>query len=250
LKLRIGSSTVEATLYGMRISHPSRTAELMLAHKGIEAERVEVPAGSQRLLMRRHGFKGGTVPGLKLNGSRVQGTREIARALEDAQPEPALLPSDREARDAVEVAELWGERNYQPVPRRIFRWAVSSDSELRTTMAKTVGLPAPALSQWAMVPLAQFYLHYEGGGEKAARRDVAELPTHLDKIDAMIEDGTIGSDDLNAADFQIATSTRVLLNFPQLRPLIEGRPAGDHAMRIAPDFGREMPVKLPAEWVL
>ena len=116
-------------------------------------------------------------------------------------------------------------------------------------MAKAVGVPAPGVSQWAIWPLAQFYLRYEGGGEKAARRDVAELPAHLDRIDAFIEEGTIGSTELNAADFQIATSTRVVMNFPQLRPLVEGRPAGEHAMRIVPDFGREMPVKLPEDWL-
>jgi glutathione S-transferase len=59
----------------------------------------------------------------------------------------------------------------------------------------------------------------------------------------------IGGEQLNAADFQIATSVRVLLNFPQVRPLIESRPAGELAMRVAPGFGRPMPVKLPAEWV-
>ena len=240
---------MEATIYSMKISHPARAAELMLAHKGIEAKRVEVPPGSQRLMMRRHGFRGGTVPGLKLDGERVQGTLEISRGLEEAQPEPRLFPSDRDARDAVEVAEVWGERSYQPVPRRIFRWAVSSDSDLRTIMAKSIGAPAPGVTQWAMWPLAQFYVRYEGGGEKAARRDVAELPSHLDKIDGLIADGTLGGEELNAADFQIATSTRVLLNFPQLRPLIEGRPAGEHAMRVAPDFGREMPVELPADWL-
>ena len=240
---------MEATIYSMKISHPARTAELMLAHKGIEAKRVEVPPGSQRLMMRRHGFRGGTVPGLKLDGERVQGTLEISRGLEEAQPEPRLFPGDRDARDAVEVAEVWGERSYQPVPRRIFRWAVSSDSDLRTIMAKSIGAPAPGVTQWAMWPLAQFYVRYEGGGEKAARRDVAELPSHLDKIDGLIADGTLGGEELNAADFQIATSTRVLLNFPQLRPLIEGRPAGEHAMRVAPDFGREMPVELPADWL-
>jgi len=105
-------------------------------------------------------------PGLKLDGRRVQGTREIARALEEARPDPPLYPADRVARDAVEVAELWGEQTYQPVPRRIFRWAISSDSELRTVMAKSLGMPAPGLAQWAMVPMAQFYLRYEGGGEK------------------------------------------------------------------------------------
>jgi glutathione S-transferase len=237
---------VEATLYTMGISHPARTAELMLAHKGVDAERVDIPLGSQRIMMRRHGFRGGTVPGLKISGKRVQGTREISQALEEAQPDPPLFPGDR---DAVEVAELWGEQTLQPVPRRIFRWAVSSDSELRTRMAKSMGAPAPGVTQWGIWPLAQFYLRYEGGGEKAARRDVAELPTHLDRIEGFMEDGTIGGTDLNAADFQIATSTRVLMNFPQLRPLIEGRPAGEHAMRIVPEFGREMPVKLPQEWL-
>ena len=233
----------------MRISHPARAVELMLAHKGIEAKRVEIPPGSQRALMRRHGFRGGTVPGLKLDDRRIQGTREIARALEEAKPEPRLFPEDRDAHDAVEVAELWGERTYQPVPRRIFRWAVSSDAKLRATMARTLGLPAPGLTQWGFWPLAQFYLRYEGGGEKAARRDVSELPAHLDRIETLMEEGTIGGSELNAADFQIAPSTRVLMNFPQLRPLIAGRAAGEHAMRIVPDFGREMPVKLPEEWL-
>jgi glutathione S-transferase len=240
---------VDATVYSMRISHPGRTAELMLAYKGIDAERVEIPPASQRLLMRRHGFKRGTVPGLKLDGDRVQGTLEISRALDGVQPEPPLFPADRDARDAVEVAELWGEQTWQPVPRRIFRWAVSSDSDLRTTLAKSVGAPAPGVTQWGLWPLAQFYLRYEGGGEKAARRDVAELPAHLDRIDSFIEEGTIGSTDLNAADFQIATSTRVIMNFEQLRPLVEGRPAGEHAMRIVPDFGRPMPVRLPEAWL-
>lgn len=233
----------------MRISHPARAAELMLAHKGIDAERVMLAPGSQRLLMRRYGFRGGTVPGLKLDGRRVQGSREIAHALEDVQPEPRLYPSEADARARVEKAELCGEQTWQPVPRRIFRWAVSTDPELRTTMAKAIGLPAPGLTQNLMWPVAQLYVRDEGGGPAAVRRDLAELPAHLDTIDGLIAEGTLGGESLNGADFQIATSTRVVMNFPQLRPLVEGRPAGEHAMRIAADFGREMPVKLPSEWL-
>ncbi len=238
---------VDAKVYTMRISHPARAAELMLDHKGIAAERVEIPLGSQRLLMRRHGFRGGTVPGLKLDGRPVQGTLAISRALEEEVPEPRLFPT--ESRDAVEVAELWGERAYQPVPRRIFRWKVSSDSALRTSMARRLGLPAPEVTGWTMFPLAHFYLRYEGGGEKAARRDLGELPSHLEYVERLIDEGTLGGAELNAADFQIGTTTRVLMNFPQLRKLIEGRPAGEHAMRVAPNFGREMPVELPAAWL-
>ncbi len=240
---------MDAVLYGMRISHPARAAELMLAHKGIEAERVEIMPGSQRLLMRRYGFRGGTVPGLKLNGRRVQGSREIAHALEEAQPEPPLYPGEADARAKVEEAELWGERTWQPVPRRIFRWAVSTDSELRTTMAKALGLPAPGLTQNLMWPVAQFYVRDEGGGPDAVRRDLAELPAHLDKVDGLIEDGVLGGTSPNATDFQIATTTRVVMNFPQLRPLVEGRPAGEHARQIAADFGRSMPVRIPEDWL-
>ena len=80
-------------------------------------------------------------------------------------------------------------------------------------------------------------------------RDLAELPSHLDHIDELIAASTLNGTELNAADFQIATTTRVVMNFPQLRQLVEGRPAGEHAMRVAADFGREIPAKLPGEWV-
>jgi len=41
----------------------------------------------------------------------------------------------------------------------------------------------------------------------------------------------------------------VMLGFPQLRALVEARPAEELAMRIAPDFGREVPLKLPTDWL-
>jgi glutathione S-transferase len=68
-------------------------------------------------------------------------------------------------------------------------------------------------------------------------------------VDELIAAGTLGGEELNAADFQIATTTRVLLNFTQLRPLIEGRPAAEHALRLLPDFGRPAPLPIPAEWI-
>jgi glutathione S-transferase len=233
----------------MSVSHPARAAGLMLRHKGIDADFVNLQPGSQRLLMRVYGFRHGTVPGLKVNGRRVQGTRRISRALDELKPEPPLFPSDPERRRAVEEAELWGDRDWQPVPRRIFRWAVSSDGELRKDLAERSGMPAPGVAAVAFWPVSQIYVRFEGGGKEAARGDLAALPGHLDRVDALIADGTIDGEELNAADFQIGTTTRALLNFDQLRPLLEGRPAAEHAMRIAPDFGVDVPVRLPPEWV-
>jgi glutathione S-transferase len=82
------------------------------------------------------------------------------------------------------------------------------------------------------------------------RQDLRALPAHLDRIDAWIADGTLGGDPPNAADLQIFTSIRLMLTLGDLRPLIEGRPAGDHAMRLFPEWDGHMPAgTFPAEWV-
>lgn len=240
---------MEATLYGVRISHPSRAALLMLRHKGIEPNVVEIPPGAQPIAMRVLGFRGDTVPGMKINGSRVQGTVRISRALENAVPEPPLFPADPDLRARVERAERWGDEIYQPVPRRIFRWAVSVNGKLREAVMGRAGIPMPAITTRLMFPLTEYYKRKEGGGKEVARRDVLALPGHLDHVDALIAEGVIGGAELNAADFQIALTTRVLLNFAELRPLVADRPAAEHAMRIAPDFGNQVPIGLPAEWV-
>jgi glutathione S-transferase len=192
--------------------------------------------------MRLRGFPHGTVPGLKLDGKRIQGTTKISRALDEAVPEPRLFPADPAERAAVEEAERWGEAVYQPVPRRIFRWSVSNDGSVRRRMAR--GIPAPVL-----LPVAKVYERFENGGPAAVQRDLAALPEHLDHVDELIAAGTIDGKELNAADFQIGPTTRVLLNFAELRPWLEGRPAERHAMRILPDFGGPLPTKIPADWL-
>ena len=91
----------------------------MLDTKGIEYELAKVLPGTQRVHLRLVGFRGGTVPALKLDGRRIQGSRNIARALEQFKPEPPLLPAEPGTRARVEEAERWGEDVLQPVPRRI-----------------------------------------------------------------------------------------------------------------------------------
>jgi glutathione S-transferase len=241
---------VDITLYGMKISHPARAAQLMVEHKGIDAKIVNLPAASQQIAMRALGFRGGTVPGMKIGGRRVQGSREISRALDEAVPEPPLFPADPERRAAVEEAEAWGEAVYQPVPRRIFRWSIASNGAARERVLADFGTPAPPIASRLLLPVVHFYMRLENGGEETARADVAALPEHLDHVDELIAEGVIDGEALNAADFQIAPTTRVLLNFSQLRGLVEGRPAQAHAMRVVPRFGRETPVEIPADWLV
>ena len=241
--------SVEVTLYAVSFSHPSRAALLMARHKGIEPKVVNLPPGSQLLAMRALGFGGGTVPGMKLGGRRALGTREISRALDEAVPEPPLFPADPDRRAAVEEAERWGDVVYQPVPRRIFRWSIATNGDVRERVLEDLGFPAVPVTSRLMLPMAQLYMRAENGGEETARADVAAIPEHLDHIDELIADGTIDGEALNAADFQIGVTTRVLLLFPQLRELVSGRPAEAHAMRVVPRFGDETRVEVPPEWI-
>jgi len=59
----------------------------------------------------------------------------------------------------------------------------------------------------------------------------------------------IGGEVPNAADYQIAPSVCLLLAFDQLRPLIEARPAGAFATRVAPALRGHIPPVLPVDWV-
>ena len=109
--------------------------------------------GVHPMLVRFAGFPRHTVPGLKIDGERVQGSREIARHLDRLRPDPPLFPADPDERAAVEEAERWGERVLQPVPRRLFRHLLLVSSEARTWMGTEVmGIPGANLVQWLFMP--------------------------------------------------------------------------------------------------
>ena len=238
-------------LYSLSLSHPAHSARLMLEHKGIEHEIVDLLPGFHPLLLHAAGFRGGTVPALRIDGRRIQGTLRISRALDELRPDPPLFPSDPEQRRNVEEAEAWGERDLQPIPRRFFRWAVTRDAEMREWIARDiVQMPAPRLMATLNLPVARYLARRSDAYDAVVRADLAELPATLDRVDDLIERDIIGQARPNAADFQIATSVRILLSFPDLFPLIEGRPAEELARRTMPDYvGERIPFAFPAEWI-
>lgn len=239
---------MQARLYGMRISHPANAVRLMLEHKGIEHETVFVTPGQQAVRMRLLGFRGGTIPALRLDGRRIVGSRAIARVLEEVRPDPPLFPSDPARRAAVEEAERWGEEVLQPVPRRLLRWALRHRPELRVWFLRMLGQPAPELMARVMGPVAAFYARREDArSTERIREDWAALPGHLDHVDGLLADGVLGGEELNAADFQIGTTLRLMLACEDFRPLIEGRPGERLARRVWPDYPYEVPSLLPAE---
>jgi glutathione S-transferase len=241
---------VSAKLYSLELSHPSHAARLMLERKGVEHRVVNVMPGFHPPVVRAAGFRRETVPALKVDGRRVQGSREIARFLEQVRPDPPLFPADAERRRAVEKAELWGERVLQPTPRRAFRWATANHLHFRRWIAGDVmGLPAPAVMARLNTPLARRFARTSGAVDEVIRGDMAELPERLDHVDALIASGVIGGEEPTAADFQIGTTIRVLLAWEDLRPLIEPRPCGDLARRVLPDYPEPIPRVLPRDWL-
>lgn len=240
-----------ATLYAFEISNPGHTARMMLARKGIDYRFRKLPPGLHLQIVRALGFPAPTVPALKINGKKIQGSRDIGRYLEETVPDPLLFPADPKARAAVEEAERWGDEYLQDVPRFILRLAGVRSFDQRRWVAKSEGLPLPGVTA-ALGKLSAWDLARRRSVDEAAvRRKLEELPATMEKIDKLIADGVIGGSEANAADFQIAPSVRLLLAIEGVGRAIDGTPAAAHARRLMPDPlpGEPVPWVLPSEWL-
>ena len=85
----------EAKLYVIPGSHPSRTAMLMLDRKGIPYKRVDLMPVISKGILKTQRFSASTVPALKLDGRRVQGSMEIGRGSTGSSPSPLSIPPTR-----------------------------------------------------------------------------------------------------------------------------------------------------------
>jgi glutathione S-transferase len=225
------------------------SARLMLEHKGIPYKRVDLLPVMRRGFVRLLGFKGNRVPAMKIDGRRVQGSQEISRELDRIQPEPPLFPADPEKRRAGEEAEAWGDP-FQQVPRTIIWWAIKRDpsSQLGFLEDAKLGLP-PRLLVKTSAPVIWGARRLNDSYDPTVERTLAEIPGALDRIDGWIAEGILNGDRLNAADFQIATSLRLLMSFEDLAPAIENRPASALATRVVPHAPGHIRPVFPPEWL-
>jgi glutathione S-transferase len=243
-------AAVKATLFGLPASHPAFAAELMLRHKGLDYRRVDLVAVLHRGMLRVLRFPGITVPALRLEGKRVQGTREIAVALDALKPDPPLFPGDPERKRAVSEAEAWGDEVYQPVPRRLVWSALRRDRSTMSTYLEGAKLGIPVrVATGVAAPIIRAAARVNSATDENVRRDLASLPGLLDHVDQLLREGTIGGAEPNVADYQIATSTALLATLDDVRPLLEGRPALEHARRVATGFPGRTPKVFPQDWL-
>lgn len=241
---------MEAHLYVLPGSHPAFAARLMLEHKGIEYRRTDLLPVISKGVLRAAGFPGVTVPALKIDGRKIQGSTAISRELDKMRPEPPLFPADPEKRGAVEAAERWGNDVLQPPLRQILWWTFKADREAMPSYADGARLGVPvSLAMKTAAPIVALSVRFNQADDEHVRRSLAEMPAMLQKVDDWIDAGVLGAEELNAADFQIAPTLRLAMTLDDLRPAIESRPAGELAMRVVPDYPGHTPRVLPPAWL-
>jgi glutathione S-transferase len=241
---------MKTRLYVIPASHPSIAAQLMLEHKGIPYKRTDLLPVISKGVLRAVGFPGVTVPALKIEGDKVQGSRQVTRELERLRPEPPLFPADPAQRAAVEEAECFGDEELQHPIRQILWWGIKKDREPLRSYSEGARLGAPlGMLMKTAAPIVALAARFNEASDENARQALAALPAMLDKVDAWIESGVLNGEVLNAADFQIAPSIGLAMTLDDLRPAIENRPAAKLARRLVPNYPGKMPPVLPAEWL-
>jgi glutathione S-transferase len=237
-------------LYVLSGSHPCAAVEVALKRKGLPFKRVNLMPMAQSVIgPLRYG--GNTVPGMRIDGERLLGSRAIMRRLDELAPEPALLPAPGDPeRSRVLEAERWGDEILQSVPRRILDVAFMRRPRVMESFATDLPLPLPPALMRPTLPLmARMMAGKNDAREETARADLLALPGHLEKIDAWIAEGLLGGEEPNAADLQIGSTIRLLETLGDVRPLIEGHPAAALTRYFPPMAGAIPAGTLPAEWL-
>jgi glutathione S-transferase len=222
----------------------------MLDRKGIAYKRTDLIPVVSKGVLRAAGFSRVTVPALKIDGEKIQGSREISRALDRIVPDPPLFPADPDRRAAVEDAERFGDEELQHPIRQLLWWGFKREKENLRAYSEGAKLGIPiGLAIKTGGPLVALSARFNEATDANARAALAALPDLLDRVDAYVADGTIGGEEPNAADFQIATSIGLALTLDDLKPLIEPRPAAALAHRIVPEYPGHMPPIFPPAWL-
>jgi glutathione S-transferase len=236
-------------LYVLPGSHPCAAVEEAMRRKGISYKRVDllpmVQVTAGPLL-----YGGGTVPGMRVDGEKLVGSRPIMRRLDELAPEPPLLPVDPHTRERVLEAEQWGDEVFQSVPRRVTDVAFLRNPRAMESYAAGAKLLLPVAMMRPALPLtAKMMARHNHADDVSARADLAALPGHLEQIDAWIAEGLLGGEEPNAADLQIGSTIRLLHTIGDVRPLLESHPATALARYFPPAVGEVPAGTLPAEWL-
>jgi glutathione S-transferase len=236
-------------LYVLPGSHPCAAVEQALRIKSVPFDTVSLLPMMQ-LLIGPLRYGGATVPGMRIDGERLVGSRAIMRRLDELHPQPPLLPAPGDPAYAqVLEAERWGDEVIQSVPRRLIDAAFLRRPEAMESYAAETKLPLPRAVLRPALPLTARVMALKNKATDAsAKEDLAALPKQLERIDGWIEQGLLGNERPNAADLQLGSTIRLLMSIGDVRPLVQSHPSARLAEYFPPMVGEIPAGALPAEW--
>ncbi len=237
-------------LYVIPGSHPSKAAELMLEHKGIPYKRVDLVMAMHRPSLRMLGFHGKTVPAMKADGRKVQGTR---RDLALRSTRSSRMTAARDLRRGQRRPSDGATNELQPVPRRLAFWALlhlsgqGAHGARRGCRCRATGsgMPIGVARRTGLPLIAKMAAGYNHSTDENVRADLAALPGKIDRVDALIAEGVIGGDTAERGRLPDRDDVRLLLAYEDLKPYVEGRPAADARAPRRARLQRGVPEGLP-----
>jgi glutathione S-transferase len=212
----------DTVLYAIPGSHAVQAGQLMLEHKGVPFRRKDLPPGAHRGIVRALGFSGDRVPAVKFgDGTRAQGTHELAHTLDERVPEPRLVPDD----PRVAEADRWGDDVLQQWARRVVVCGAVNKPDLVSERGDD-GRLGPLLTHGPRsrrMVCRGVKRAFKMTEEQFAEDDrvAGEL---FDHVDALIADGVLNGPQLNCADFQIASALALAEYRLDLREQMQGWP--------------------------
>lgn len=199
-------------LHQFRHSAFCEKVRLVLAVKGLDANRIEVTPGvGQIALFRLSGQR--QVPVLVDGGEVISDSTAIALHLEERHPTPALLPADPVARARVLLLEDWADTALAAGARQALLQAAAADPVLRSALLPAA-TPDPlrrlvsALPSGVMAPVS------EALGDLMAPSEAHQLRRNLEQLCRLVaERPYLEGDRLSLADLAVVAQLSLLL-FP------------------------------------
>jgi glutathione S-transferase len=240
---------VQVELFTFHGSNACLTAELVLDHAGIEWRRRGMRPGLHAIELRLRGFPGPTAPAALIDGERVQGSRRIARAVADAVPQLGLLPQEPALRERVLEAERDGERLQNAVRRMLYVLAGGDPSLVRPMIDANFRRAPRAVRAGIARAIVRAATIAHKASPARVERDVARLGELLDRFDALVDEGVLGTDAPTIADFQIAPNLAALALEPNARAQLRERPCWRIAQRCCDEYPIRFEIAIPEAWL-
>ncbi|HYP54686.1 MAG TPA: glutathione S-transferase N-terminal domain-containing protein [Solirubrobacterales bacterium] len=239
------SSQPQLVLHVVPFSHPCLAVSAALDRLGYEYETVELATGRhQEEVEKAYGEGRRTVPGLLVDDEPVHGTAAIFARLDELRPDAGLYSAADGS--AIREVEAGLAEDLQTAARVLVFGALHFRPEAMGTFAGIAQLD-PAGVDFAIKAMRATWRYLEIDAQRA-HATLRALPGQLDAVDVLLEQGAIGGDRPNAADFQLGSSLHLLVQIGDVRPLVEERPAARLLSLFEPGKGNVPAGAFPSGW--